>query len=309
MSTAPIRVALVGLGKIARDQHIPAMAGNDAFELAATVSPNAPPIDGVRHFRSFDALIDSDAAVDAVALCTPPQARTPLAFQAIERGLHVMLEKPPAATLSEVEALVSAAGDRISLFATWHSRYAAGVARAKAWLATREIRSVEIVWREDVRVWHPGQAWIWEPGGLGVFDPGINALSIATDILPRPVYLRDAVLEFPANRAAPIAARLTLADTRGAAIDMDLDWRQEGPQSWDIRVDTDAGRLLLEKGGAVLNLDGETHVSGDVEYPGLYARFADLIRAGASDVDPAPFRLVADAFLRGRRKTTDPFVE
>jgi D-galactose 1-dehydrogenase len=43
---------------------------------------------------------------------------------------------------------------------------------------------VNVIWREDVRVWHPGQDWIWQPGGLGVFDPGINALSIITHILP-----------------------------------------------------------------------------------------------------------------------------
>ena len=94
----------------------------------------------------------------------------------------------------------------VSLFAAWHSRFAAGVAPARAWLAERKIDSVSIVWREDVRVWHPGQAWIWQPGGLGVFDPGINALSIATHILPRPFFLKDATLILPDNRAAPIAA-------------------------------------------------------------------------------------------------------
>ena len=51
------------------------------------------------------------------------------------------------------------------------------------WLAGRTIRRVECTWKEDVRVWHPGQAWIWEPG-IGVFDPGINALSVLTRILP-----------------------------------------------------------------------------------------------------------------------------
>lgn len=307
--SAPIRVALVGLGKIARDQHIPSIAGNDRFELAATVSPNAPPIEGIAHYKSFEALLESDTAIDAVSLCTPPQVRTPLAFAAAAKGLHVMLEKPPAATLSELEALVAGVGDGVSLFATWHSRCAAGVPRAKAWLKDRQIRSVEIVWREDVRVWHPGQAWIWEPGGLGVFDPGINALSIATEILPSLVYLEDAVLEFPANRAAPIAAGLSMRTAAGTPVAMDLDWRQEGPQSWDIRIETDGGSLVLEKGGAVLHVDGETHEAGDVEYAGLYARFAELIDGGTSDVDPAPLRLVADAFLRGRREETEAFVE
>ena len=45
------------------------------------------------------------------------------------------------------------------------------------------------------------------------------------------------------------------------------------------------------------------------EYAGLYARFVEIVRAGESDVDIAPLRHVADAFLRGRRIVVEPFVE
>ncbi len=304
----PIRIAIVGIGKIARDQHVPAIRGNGAFSLAATVSPHDAGLPGVPHHASLDALLAQGPAVDAVALCTPPQVRYDLAAQALGRGAHVFLEKPPGATLAEVEALKSQA-DKVgaTLFAAWHSRFAAGVAPARAWLAERRIDKVSIIWREDVRVWHPGQAWIWQPGGLGVFDPGINALSIVTHILPRPFFLEDATLVLPENRAAPIAADLVFRDTAGAPIHMDLDWRQTGPQSWDIVVDTDAGTLRLSQGGAVLTLPTGTEHGDDIEYAGLYSRFATLIRGGRSDVDTAPLRLVADAFLRGRRETTDPF--
>jgi D-galactose 1-dehydrogenase len=306
----PIRIAVVGVGKIARDQHLPAIAGNNAFSLAATVSPHDPGVEGVPHHASLDDLLEQGPAVDAIALCTPPQVRYDLATQALKKGIHVFLEKPPGATLSEV-AVLEARAERVgaTLFAAWHSRFAAGVAPARAWLSERRIDKVSIIWREDVRVWHPGQAWIWEPGGLGVFDPGINALSIATHILPRPFFLKNATLMLPANRAAPIAADLHFCDTRGANIEMDLDWRQTGPQSWDIIVETDAGTLKLSNGGSVLSLPSGTEHSEDVEYLGLYGRFATLIRSGRSDVDTAPLRLVADAFLRGRRETTEAFYD
>jgi D-galactose 1-dehydrogenase len=88
---------------------------------------------------------------------------------------------------------------------------------------------------------------------------------------------------------------------------MDLDWRQTGPQTWDIEVETDAGQLKLSQGGAVLDLPGETRRDRDREYPGLYARFVDLVRAGESDVDVTPLQLVADAFLSGRRVTVEAF--
>ncbi|MBH0114132.1 Gfo/Idh/MocA family oxidoreductase [Novosphingobium sp. YJ-S2-02] len=304
----PIRIGIVGLGKIARDQHIPAIRGNGNFDIAATVSPHSPPMDGIAHFATLEDLIENGPAVDAVALCTPPQVRYDIAVTALKTGMHVFLEKPPGATLAEVEALKDRA-DKVgtTLFASWHSRFAAGVAPARAWLSERTVKSAKIIWREDVRVWHPGQDWIWEPGGLGVFDPGINALSIITHILPRPIFLKDATLSLPANRAAPIAADIAFQDTAGAPVHMDLDWRQTGPQSWDIIVETDAGELKLSSGGAVITTPRGTEHNEDLEYAGLYARFANLIRGGRSDVDVAPLRLVADAFLRGRREAVEEF--
>lgn len=307
----PIRVAVVGLGKIARDQHLPALRADDRFALAATVDPGSGGIEGTTHLPGLEALIARGPTVDAVALCTPPQIRHALAARAIAAGLHVLLEKPPGATLAEVEALRSqAAAAGTTIFAAWHSRFASGVAPAREWLSDRVVRSVEIVWREDVRTWHPGQAWIWEPGGLGVFDPGINALSIATAILPGPLVLDAATTVHPLNRAAPIAATLALRAAGGAPITMDLDFRQTGQQTWDIRVETDQGRLVLSRGGASLTLpDGAVTHDEDREYRALYDRFHALIRSGDSDLDVAPFRLVADAFLLGRRESTEPFFD
>jgi len=230
---------------------------------------------------------------------------------AVDAGLHVLLEKPPGASLTEVEALVAQAERAgTTLFAAWHSRFASGVAPAREWLRGRDILRVSIVWREDVRTWHPGQHWIWEPGGLGVFDPGINALSIATAILPAPMVLDTSTLVMPANRLAPIAARLSFHGPAGVPISMDLDWRQTGPQTWDITVETGDGAMVLARGGSSLSLPGRPAAQfDDREYPALYAHFRELIRRGAREVDVAPFRLVADAFLLGRHEPTTPFVE
>jgi D-galactose 1-dehydrogenase len=303
-----IRIAIVGFGKIARDQHLPAIAATDGVTLAAIASRNASLVD-IPHFATIDDLLREGPAIDAVALCTPPQVRRVQALKALAAGKHVMLEKPPGATVSELDPLIAlAAQNSRTLFATWHSRFAPAVEPARAWLAARRIERVAISWKEDVRVWHPGQSWIWEPGGLGVFDPGINALSILTRILARPVFVTGAELSFPANRAAPIAARLSLADTAGLSIAAEFDFRQTGPQSWDIVVDTDDGPLTLSGGGARLAARDQVLVDApEAEYPGLYRRFVELVAAGSSDVDLAPLRLVADAFMLGCRRTVEPF--
>ena len=204
-----IRVAIVGAGKIARDQHIPALSATEGAELVAIADPNAS-ISGVVHFGTLDEMLASKNGIDAVAICTPPQVRHAIAASALKAGKHVLLEKPPGATVGELTPLIAAARQAgRTLFAAWHSRFAPAVEPALAFLADREVKSVVVEWKEDVRVWHPRQTWIWEPGGFGVFDPGINALSIMTRILPRPFFLIRSELSFPSNRATPIAADLT----------------------------------------------------------------------------------------------------
>jgi D-galactose 1-dehydrogenase len=223
----------------------------------------------------------------------------------------VFLEKPPGATLSEVQSLVHFAGEkRVALLASWHSRFASAVEPARAWLAGREIGSVLVVWKEDVRVWHPGQSWIWKGGGLGVFDPGINALSILTRILPGALVLREAELFYPENCETPIAARLSLTDWQRTPISAEFDFRQTGPQSWDIDIETNDGRLTLSMGGSVMRINDQPVATPDgQEYPRLYHHFETLVRERRIDADLAPFQLVSDALLCGRHVTVAPFVE
>lgn len=303
-----VRIAIVGLGKIARDQHIPAILASDRFTLVAAATHEGM-LDDVPVFGSVGELLASGIACDALAMCQPPQARFADAQQAIQAGKHVLLEKPPGATLSEVEALTrlaDAAGT--TLFAAWHSRFASGVDQAREWLSKRRIRSVEIIWKEDVRRWHPGQQWIWQPGGLGVFDPGINALSIATAILPEPLSLSHGKLEVPANRETPIAADLHLVGMGGAPVHAVFDWRQQGPQTWDIVAECDEGTLRLTQGGAALEIAGQSiALERQSEYANVYDRFARLIAEGCSDVDRTPLRLVAAAFMRCDTVHVDAF--
>ena len=299
------RIGIVGFGKIAQDQHLPVIAANPAFELVGVVSPRAPAPDGVPCFPDHHAMLDSLPDLDAVAICTPPLPRHGIARDALLAGKHVLLEKPPTATLSELvdlERLAARAG-RV-LYATWHSRHAAAVDDARRRLAGLAVRALRVTWKEDVRRWHPGQQWIWAAGGFGVFDPGINALSIVTRIMPAPLFVRRAELSFPANRDAPIAAILDLGEGYRA----EFDWRQTGDQIWEIEADTDDFRLKLANGGSRLEIDGAPITDQPpAEYAAIYQRFDALLREGASDVDADPFRLVADAFMIGRRVMVEAF--
>jgi D-galactose 1-dehydrogenase len=310
----PYRIGIIGIGKITRDQHLPVIAKDGRFELAGLVSQRGLQQPGVPTFRTPAELYAALPDLDAVAICTPPSVRHAIAREALDAGKHVLLEKPPTPTMAELNDLTAHAASRGKvIFATWHSQYNAAVDEAKKRLAARKIRSLAIEWKEDVRRWHPGQEWIWDAGNFGVFDPGINALSILTKIMPAPVFVKSAELVYPANRDTPIAASLVMtslaSESAASPITAEFDWRQEGDQSWNIDVATaDGGKLRLTHGGSKLFVDGALTLEAPMaEYEGIYRHFAELLDAKRSAMDAAPFQLVADAFLVGRRTTAAPF--
>ncbi len=306
------KLAIIGLGKIAQDQHLPCVAKNSDFELAAVVSSRGGYKD-VPAFKTSAELFASSMKLDAVSLCMPPEPRFDITRDALDAGLHVLMEKPPFPTVGELDAITEhAESTKRVLFSTWHSQYNAAVDEAKRLLSARTVTKLHVNWKEDVRHWHPGQEWIWEPGGFGVFDPGINAFSIVTKIMPKPIFVQSCVLETPKNKSTPIAAQIRFKPSWGAAAELsaDLDWRQTGEQSWDIEVETADGLdLKLRKGGTELHANGKLSVAEpSAEYEGIYAHFAQLLKTGTSHIDGAPLQLVSDCFMLGRRVETEAFV-
>lgn len=303
----PIRIAIIGFGKIAADQHVPSIAGNGRFELAATSSRsgNGP----APSFTDWRKLLREVEGLEAVAITTPPSARHEIASACIEAGLHVLMEKPPTVTLSEVDDLIGLAEAKgVTLYGSWHSRHNPAVDAAAQELAGKRIAEMRVVWQEDVHKWHPGQRWIWEPGGFGVFDPGINAFSIVTKIFPGALFVRSADLSFPENAETPIAAEIDFAsEVADGPLHASLDFRRTEGEAWTIDIRTADGRgVKLTEGGSRLFVDGEERTpSGPGEYPDIYREFVDLIDQRRSMVDVRPLRLVADCLLAARRRQVE----
>jgi predicted dehydrogenase len=304
----PIKIAIIGYGKIAEDQHVPSIRGNGRYELVATSSRSGQGI--VHTFTDWRELIRSVEGLEAVAITTPPGPRFEIASQCVAAGLHCLLEKPPTAGLAEIadlDCLAQAKG--ATLFTTWHAQHHSTVDAAAKALAGKRIKSMEILWHEDVHKWHPGQQWIWEPGGFGVFDPGINALSIATKIFPGGLFVQSAELQVPLNAQTPIAADIHFTSPQAdGPLHASLDWRRSEGEEWTIAIEaTDGARIRLENGGAKLILNGGDPQTDDGpgEYPDIYRTFVDLIDQRASLVDVAPFRLVADSLLLARTRSVE----
>ncbi|MEZ5679841.1 MAG: Gfo/Idh/MocA family oxidoreductase [Erythrobacter sp.] len=303
----PIRIAIIGLGKIARDAHAPAISANPAFDLVATVDP-AGGFDEYPAFRSADDFFDSGIAVDAVSICTPPAVRSQIASRCLMHGLAVMLEKPPAVSTvqaAELEELARNSG--VGLLAAWHSRFAPGYVPACDATAGHRIICGKVTWREDVRQWHPGQDWIFADSGFGVFDPAINALSFLLGIDPT-ISVDQAKLFVPRGREMPIRAQAGLRSESGGRIDCDFDFLWPGNPEWTIELKTTAGAITLESGGHRLLIDGRSvELPKAGEYVVLYQRFAQIVHESSVDCDVAPLRIVENCLSFGERFSAPSF--
>lgn len=303
----PIKIAIIGFGKIAQDQHVPSILGNPRFQLVATSSRSGQGVEQV--FTDWRELLRKVEGLQAVAITTPPGPRYDIARECVLAGLHCLLEKPPTAGLAQINDLACVAEERhVSLFTTWHAQHHVTVDAAAKVLAGKRIKSMSILWHEDVHKWHPGQQWIWEPGGFGVFDPGINAFSIASKIFPGGLFVQSAALSVPQNAQNPIAADIVFSSPQAdGPLTASLDWRRTQGEEWTVTIETSDGiRVRLEDGGSTLLLNGDkTTDNGPGEYPDIYRQFADLIDRRSSKVDVAPFRLVADCLLVGSRTAVE----
>src|SRR5690606_21342416 len=119
-----VHVHFFGTATLSFGNGVTTRAG-DVFEIAAepfrwplrnplAIAADAPVghhegVAGVPHDPGIGWLCAAHPEVAAVALCTPPQQRHALARAALARGLHVLLEKPPGATVAEVADLIACA--------------------------------------------------------------------------------------------------------------------------------------------------------------------------------------------------------
>lgn len=107
----PLRIGLLGAGRIAQTAHLPALAKASGARLACVHDPSPMLAVGVAErygvpaCTTVEQLLHRDD-VDAVLICTPDRTHLELASAALVAGKHVLLEKPMTSTVGEGEQLV-----------------------------------------------------------------------------------------------------------------------------------------------------------------------------------------------------------
>jgi xylose dehydrogenase (NAD/NADP) len=235
-TSAPVRWGILGLANITR-RFLPALraAANAELVAVATRRPAAAaPLVAtqpeLRVYHDYEALLD-DPAVEAVYIPLPNTLHAEWAVKALERGKHVLCEKPLATTLAEVEAMATAAArSGALLMEAFMWRFHPQHARVQALLAGGAIGEPRLVRaglsfmldtsRPNIRL-DPalGGGVIWDVGCYAISIPrflfGAEPLTIRALARIDPAFGVDlslaALAAFPGDRVAVLDASMEMA--------------------------------------------------------------------------------------------------
>ena len=110
--SAPIRIGVIGVGTMGSN-HARVLAGLSGVHLVGVVDPDRAQRDLVTGVLGCPAATKLDGllelGVDAVTIAAPTHLHREIALRCIERGIHVLVEKPIASTVEEGDDIIEAA--------------------------------------------------------------------------------------------------------------------------------------------------------------------------------------------------------
>jgi len=303
------RGAILGLGNVALHGHVPGWLGRSDVEIVAAADARSSQreeclarLPGARWYDSPEALLASEQ-LDFVDICTPPSSHAPLILRALDRGLHVLSEKPlvsSPADLHRVTTAVRAADRVLHTVHNWH--HAPILSLTTELIRAGEIGRVERVAWETLRL-KPAAAGDGRDGNWRV-DPAVAGGGVLSDHGWHVFYMipawvgarpRSVVARLETRRHTTFAvedtASVSLRFPRAAA-EVFLTWAAEERRNW-VEVDGTEGRIELHDDTLVLK--GR---NGERQWPGLPA---------LSDGSHHPdwFHQVAERFLRAMARDVD----
>src|SRR5712691_5734388 len=181
-----LRGAIIGLGNVALDVHVPGWLASEGVEIVAVSdldrarrSEAAARLPGARWFDTVDDLLGA-TGLDFVDVCTPPSSHAPLIERALGRVLHVLCEKPLVRSPEELDTVRRLAAARGRVLHTVHNWHHAPIVKRAAGLVREGAvgRVTRVVW-QTLRVrpaaTRDGQGVSWR------LDPDVAGGGILTD--------------------------------------------------------------------------------------------------------------------------------
>lgn len=189
--SGPLRIGIVGAGRIVRAEHLPRFRAIDGVEIVAVANHDRASsqraADELGIPRVFDAWQDlvADPDVDAVLVGAWPVLHAPVSIAALEAGKHVLTEARMAATADDARAMLRASRahpDQVAMvvpasFSLWAD---GTIHRLVADGAIGRVRHAEVHWDQSAAT-DPGDHWRWrrEHSGQNVMALGILVEAMA----------------------------------------------------------------------------------------------------------------------------------
>ena len=165
MEDKTIKFAVCGYGHIGK-RHAAMIQKNNSCELVAVC--DIQPKDSqelsqndVPYFNSIDDLLDGGIEIDVVNICTPNGLHAEHAKKALQKGVHVIIEKPmtlSAKAAQEVISLSKETGKKV--FCVMQNRYSPPIAWLKTIIDSKKLGDIFLVqidcyWNRDDRYYYP----------------------------------------------------------------------------------------------------------------------------------------------------------
>jgi predicted dehydrogenase len=283
-----LKGAIVGFGEIAQHGHWPAYASSADVAIVAVVERTEARRRVARELSPSIAAVEAvgeldGRPIDFVDICTPPALHAEPMLEAIERGCHVVCEKPflldPAA-LAEVRERALARGVAVVPVRNW--RYAPIVRAATRALRAGVIGTLRQVDIETLRVRAAPAAdpqrpnWRRDPavsGGGILMDHGWHAVYLALGWFGMAPTHVEAAVHRPDTASVEDEARLALRFPSGTS-SVVLSWNAD-VRSNRMRLVGDCGEILVEDDRLVVTAGGR----------GEDVRFDRALSAGSHHAD------------------------
>jgi predicted dehydrogenase len=194
--TRPLRAAIIGTGSVAT-LHARSLGRLEGVELVAVadVMPGRARAFADEHaaeahaYDSLEHLFEAET-VDVVHLCTPPGVHAPQAVSAFAHGAHVIAEKPPALSLSELQQMTDAAAAADRRFAVvFQQRTGSAADRVKRLLDSGALgralfATCNTLWYRDAEYYSVPWRGRWETEGGGTtLSHGIHQIDLLAYLL------------------------------------------------------------------------------------------------------------------------------
>src|ERR1017187_7070220 len=111
----PVRIGVIGCGDHAVENLLPSLWALSSVDVVAVCDEDkdiaqlvADKFPRAKAYADFQELVAS-GGVEAIIAAAPPQVHRAVAFEALNRGIHVFVEKPPTVTTADLSSLASLA--------------------------------------------------------------------------------------------------------------------------------------------------------------------------------------------------------